>query len=225
MSAAPVQNKDIPMKEKISDELRKVYKDILIKHLDERTLKEDKINYWMENILTEAKQYFINKFPTHDLFLYIYICPRDVYFRSHHSSISLFNTDWSDSVSFQTDNLYSVLYFFYYLHSELKYSLDKFENEIILKGNEIMGKYLDERKYNYDKVTSYNKSINDDHLDFICEKDNTCRCFSLNEIYQNPIKSKYYFRYLSHGKDIYSKLFQTYVNDSLTCCHILFFFK
>ena len=225
MEAPTVQVKDIPIKEKINDDLKNVYKDILIKHLDERTLKEDKINYWMNNILTDAKQYFINKYPKYDLFLYIYICPRDVYFRSYNSSISLIDSDWNNSVDLQTPNLYSVLYFFYYLHFDLKYSLDEFENEIILKGNEILGKYLDERKYNHDKVTNYNKNINDEHLNFIVKKDNSLKCFCLNEIYQNPIKSKYYFKYLSYGKDIYSKLYQTYVNDSLTCCHILFFFK
>ena len=49
--------------------------------------------------------------------------------------------------------------------------------------------------------------------------------FFLNEIYQNPIKSKFYFKYLSYGKDIYSKIMQTYVNDSLKCYHYTFFFK
>ena len=50
------------------------------------------------------------------------------------------------------------------------------------------------------------------------------KCYETNRIIRNPI-GKYYFKYLSHGKQIYSKIFQTYTNDSLSCCHDLYFFK
>ena len=69
----------------------------------------------------------------------------------------------------------------------------------------------------------YNKIINDEHVKFIIKKGDNLRCFVLNEIYQNPIKDKFY--YLSYGKEIYLRLFQTYTNDSLTSYHIVFFFK
>lgn len=215
----------ISIKDQINNDLLKAYKEILIKHLDERVLKEDKIYSWMNNILNEAKEYFIKKYPDYDLFLYNYICPINVYFRSNSTSISIINSDWTNSVSFQTNYLYSVLYFFYYKHFNLNYTLDECENEIIQKGNELLGKYLDGRKYNYDKLPNYNNCINGEHIDFILNKENSLKCFCLNEIYQNPIQNKYYFKYLSYGKGIYLKIFQTYVNDSLTSCHNVFFFK
>ena len=108
---------------------------------------------------------------------------------------------------------------------KLNYSLEEYENEIIQKGNDILIKYLEERKFNYDKCYNYNKDINNEHCNFIVEKENKCRCYILNEIYKNPIQNKYYFKYLIHGKEIYSKIIQTYSNDSLTCCHYVFFFK
>ena len=107
----------------------------------------------------------------------------------------------------------------------MNYFLDEYEDEIILKGNEIIEKYLDGRKYNYDKLTNYNDGINSEHINFILSKKIYLICFCLNIIYPNPLKSKYYFKYLSYGKEIYSKIFQTYTNDSLKCNHYIFFFK
>ena len=91
-----------------------------------------------------------------------------------------------------------------------------------------MIKYLEDRKYNHDKLNTYNNNINNDQIDFILKKknkDEAIRCFFINEIYKNPIKGKYYFKYLIYGKEIYNKFIQTYSNDSLTCVHYLYFFK
>ena len=84
---------------------------------------------------------------------------------------------------------------------------------------------MNERKYNYNKLPNYNNSINEEDIEFILKKENSLNFFCLTEIYQNPIQNKYYFKYLSYGKEIYMKIFQTYVNDSLTSCHNVFFFK
>ena len=225
MSTPAPANSTTSIKEEISNDLAKKYKEILIKYLDDRPFKEDKVKLWMNNILMDAKEYFIKKYPNYDLFLYNYICARNVYFRSKSTSISLVNSDWCDSSDFLSDNLYGVLYYFFYKKTNLSYSIEESEAEIIQKGNELLGKFLDERKYDYDKVQNYNQNINDEHINFILSKEKYCRCFCINEIYQNPIQNKYYFNYISHGKSIYSKIFQTYVNDSLISCHILFFFK
>ena len=225
MNAPSPANSNILKKEEIYNDLDKTFKEILIKHLDERAIKEDKIYSWMNNILTEAKEYFIKKYPDYDLFLYNYICSRNVYFNSNQTGISIIESDGIMNVCIQTDNLYSILYYFFYKCDNLDYSLDNIENEIIKKGNVLLSKYLNERKYIYDKVAEYNKSINDEHVNFIFQKENYLRCFVLNEIYQNPIKGNFYFKYLSYGKEIYLRLFQTYTNDSLTSYHIVFFFK
>ena len=95
---------------------------------------------------------------------------------------------------------------------------------IIQKGSDILKKYLQDRNYG-EECTNYNKYINEEYSDFILKKEKNLRSFFLSHIYQNPIQGKYYFKYLSHGKNIYSKFVQTYENDSLNCCHYLFFFK
>ena len=212
--------------DKIDDDLQKAYKDLLIKHLDDRTFKEEKIKGWMNNILIEAKEYFIKTYPDYDLFLLIFIYPKNVYFKSNCSSISLLNIDSSSSVNFSTDNLYAVLYYFYFKRYNLEYSLDEYEDEIIQNGHEILKKHLDERKFDYNKIGNYNLDINNDFNNFILEKEKKqIRCFTVNEIYQNPIKAKYFFKYLCHGKNIQTKIFHNFLNDGLICCHSLYFFK
>ena len=222
-SAAEIPH--LSTKEEIEIDIKNYYKQILKKHLEDRIIKEEKIKSWMNNILIDSKEYFINKYPNYDLFLYIYVCPRNVYFRGKCSSISILKKDSCNSIDLQTEYLYCALYFFFYTKADLTYSLDEYEDEIIQKGNEILDKYLEGRKYNYDKLAEYNEGINSEYNDFILSKEKQLRSFGLNEIYQNPIKSKYYFKYLSYGKNIYSKIFQTYTNDSLKCNHYHFFFK
>ena len=58
MSSAPPINSEISINKQITNDLKKAFKDILEKYLDERILKEDKINSWMDNILADTKEYF-----------------------------------------------------------------------------------------------------------------------------------------------------------------------
>ena len=225
MTAPTAVNSTTSIKEEIRNDLNKKYKEILIKHLDDRPFKEDKVKLWMNDILMDAKEYFIKKYPNYDLFLYNYICARNVYFRSNYTSISLVDSDCCDITEFKSDTLYSILYFLCYKKTNLSYSIEENEAEIIQKGNEILGKFLDERKYDYDKALNYINNINQEYTDFILTKEKYCRCFFISEIYQKPIQNKYFFKYISHGKSICSKIFQTYVSDYLISCHNLFFFK
>ncbi len=110
-SAIPISNTTI--KEQMVSDLKEYYKKILIKHLDDRVIKEDKIKNWMNNILIEAKEYFIKKYPDYDLFLNIYVCPKNVYFRAKCSSISIQKTDKASLIDLSTEYLFSVLHFFF----------------------------------------------------------------------------------------------------------------
>ena len=223
MSAAPVDS-ELPIYKQITNDLSKAYKDILIKYLDERILKEDKVYIWINNILNDAKNYFVQKYPDYDLFIFINVCPINIYFYSGSYSISSPNIDWCNYVCLKTDHLYCSLFFFFYKHYDLNYNIDEHEALIIQEGNEILKNILKDKKFGND-CKKYNKKINSEHPNYVVQIEDKLRCLFINEIYQNPIQGKYYFKYLSHGKDIYSKIFQTYDNDSLTCNHYLFFFK
>ena len=227
MEAAKPASSDNPnksLKDEILDDLKKEYKQILINHLDEREYKDEKIKIWVNNILTDAKNYFIKKYLDYDLFLFCLVSEKGVYFKQISNFAGITKIDNSDFVDFETNTLYVVLNFFYFKHYNLSYSLEECESDIIRKGNELLNKYLEDRKYIAEKITEYNKVINNDHVNYILEKENKLRCYALNRIFKNPVK-RYYYKYLVHGKEIYSKIFQGYSNDSLTCGHEVFFFK
>ena len=59
MTAPTAVNSTTSIKEEIRNDLKKKYKEILIKHLDDRPFKEDKVKLWMNDILMDAKEYFI----------------------------------------------------------------------------------------------------------------------------------------------------------------------
>ena len=167
--SAPPPISELPKNKQITNDLIKEYKNILEKYLDGRAIKEDKINIWMNNIIADAKEYFIKKYPDYNLFLHIYICPKDFYFSSYQSSISIPNKDWTDSVTFSTNDLYSCLYFFFYKECNLNYEIEDYESLIIKKGNEILKKYLQDRKYG-EECKKYNEYIDQEYSNFILSK-------------------------------------------------------
>ena len=175
--------------------------------------------------MVDSKEYFIKKYPDYDLFLLCLICDRNVYFKEDCYQISVLETDAGDFVDFQTEYLFCTLDFFYFRHYDLDYVLTDIESDIIKKGNEILLKYLEDRKYNADKISNYNNSINDEHNLYILEKCNKLRSYTFTKIFKNPIEGKYDYNYLIHGKDIYRAIFQSYQNNSLLCTHDIFFFK
>ena len=128
-SAAPICQ-ELPIKQQITNDLKKKYKNILEKHLEGRIITENNINSWMNNILIDAKNYFTSKYPDYDLFLYVFVCPRNVYFYSNSISISSSKTDLDDSTTFITNDLYSLINYFFYKRLELTYELEESENEI-----------------------------------------------------------------------------------------------
>ena len=218
----PIYNKD-----EMNNNLKLKFKEILIKHLDDRSFKDEKVKSWTNNILNEAKEYFIKKYPDYNIFLLNFIYPKNIYFLAKDATISVINSDCCNFVNFSNDGLYCCLYYFFYKNYNFNFNLnlDDYESEIIQKVYEILGMHLDERKFVYDKLANYNKNINEDITKYILEKEKNLRCFCINEIYQNPIKGKYYFKYLNYRKQIYSKFFFNYTNDSLICRNSIYFFK
>ena len=112
----------------------------------------------------------------------------------------------------------------FYKNCNLNYYIEKYEDEIIEKGNDIIEKYLGNRKFSQENAEKNNIIINREHINFILEKEKLLRCFMVNKIFRKPISGKYFFKYLSVGKRICSKIFQTYSNENLKCIHFAFFF-
>ena len=217
---------DSTIREEITEDIEFSFKYILAKNLDDiKYFDEDKAKIWSNNILNEAKKYFCEKFPNYDLFLFNSIYPKNIYFSSKQYSISVTKTDWCNVLNYNSENIYSALYYFFYKHYNLTYNIEDIEPEIIQKGNEILEKHLEGKKFNYSKSLEDCSNINIEYINYILSKENKLRCYAICKIYDKPIKGKYVFKYISQGKSICSKLFNTYINNKLICRHFLFFFK
>ena len=226
MEAPTPMASDITIREEISKDIEFTFKNILAKNLNSiKIFEEDKAKTWSNNILNEAKEYFSDKYPDYDLFLFNSIYPINIYFSSKQYSISVVKTDWCGVLSYSTDKIYSALYYLFYKKYNLIYNIEDIESDIIQKGNEILEKHLDGKKYNYNKSLEDCNKINEDYINYILSKNNKLRCYAICSIYEKPIKDKYVFKYISHGKEICSKIFNTYINKKLICRHFLFFFK
>ena len=212
-------------KEKIESDLTSKYKQILKNHLEGRPFKENKIKTWLNNILMEAKEYFINKYSGYDIFLFTQLRANSITYRSNSNCIIVVGTDGHNFAEYETDDFYCILRFCYFKHYDLNYNIEEYEDDIIQKGDEILKKYLEDRKYIRENAEKNNLSINDEYVNFILGKEKYLRMFTINKIYKKPIVGKYFFKYLCHGKNIYSKIIQTYDNEYLQCVHFTFFFK
>ena len=229
MEAAPPSNygniENIQDKAKIKSDLIKKYKEILKNNWEGRTLKDGKINSWLNKILIDAKEYFIEKYPNYDIFIFVQIVPDVIDYLSNANSIYIAKTDGFSFADYQTDEFYCLLRFMFFVHYDLDYSIEEYEDEIIQKGDEILRKYLEDREYIEENVKQYNLSINEEFVNFILTKENSLRVCTINKIYKKPIEGKYFFKYLCHGKNVNSKIMQTYENNNLRCVHFTFFFK
>ena len=212
-------------KEIIKSDLIGKYKEILQIHLEDRTFKEEKVKSWLNNILLDAKDYFVKKYKNYDIFLFAQIAPRNLYYRSNADAILIDDSDAHNFVDYYNEFFYCILRYIFYRHYDFDYSIEKYEDEIIQKTNEILKKYLEDRKFNKENNEKNNININSEIVNYILEKEKNLRIFTINKIYKKPLLGKFCFKYLSYGKNIYSKIIQTYDNEDLECIHFLFFFK
>ena len=100
-------------KEEMINDLKNSFKNILEKYLDDREIKDEKMNNWMNNILIDAKEYFIKKYPNFNIFIQVYVKPRNIFFNSNTNVLYSKNSDDYDYTSIKTDYLYSIIYFFF----------------------------------------------------------------------------------------------------------------
>ena len=229
MEAAPPTNfktvENTSDKDQIKSDLKVKYKEILKVHLEGRALNEQKIKTWLNNILIDAKEYFIKKYKDYDIFLFTQIVPNKIVYRSNANGILITKTDAHNFVEYQNNDFYCILRFMYFKHYNLDYNIEEYEDEIIQKGDVILKKYLEDRQYIQENAEKNNVSINDECVDFILGKEKYLRVFTINKIYQKPVNGNYFFKYLCFGKSVYFKIIQTYENDYLQCVHFTFFFK
>ena len=134
-------------------------------------------------------------------------------------------TDEESFAEYAADTFYCILRFFFFKHFDLNYNIEQSEDEVVRKGDEIIRKFLEGREYTPENANKYNRDITYEYANFIAKKIKNPRMLTINKIYKKPIDGKYFYKYLCHGKNIYSKIIQTYESEYLQCVLFAFFFK
>ena len=206
----------------MKEDLKKKGKDLLVKHLDGRTYKEEKVDEWMKNILDEYENYFKQKYPSYYSFMFLDICSKDTYFYIDYHYICVSSKETTFSCQFITDALYSCinLFFFKSFNSISNFSL---EPKIISFGNKLLYEIFDERKYD-NKMSDYCARFNKEFQSFFCSLDKRRRVLNLTFAFQKPLKN-FSYNYRAICPYHLSKIIQTFLTVDTEIYHFAFIFS
>ena len=208
--------KEKSLKEKIVEWFDKKGKEILRIHLDGRSYKEPKVNEWIQLILDEFEQYFYQKYSSYNLFLFCIVCSKSTLYYSDEKVILNADKDGQDSAVFNTYDLHSVLYFFFFNNFTSK-PCPLLEPRVITYRNKLLYELFDERKYSkilHDCCTKLNKETDKIILDL----DNNCNCLNITFAFKKPLKD---FSYNFKGKASYdlARIIQTFITSESEIWH------
>lgn len=93
----------------MKEDLKKKGKELLSKHLDGRSYKEDKVELWIKNILDECEKYFKDKYPSYYFFMFCNVCSKNTFYYKNSRGIYVNSKEGSIDPFFKTDDIYSSL--------------------------------------------------------------------------------------------------------------------
>ena len=203
----------------VLENMKKICENILFNNLKGKEYIIEKVKIWGETIITEIKDSLTKQYPEFGYGIFFYISKATAYV-SHGKCIYFQNTDNAFCVSHHNNNLYSEIRVFANKISNKKFFFDNIEEDSILKINETISSYLENKTFVFEEfkivVDNLAESIN-----LILLKRNQRPC-SYHVCYINklPIKNLY-FTYKFFNLE-YKPLFFSYSNDSLSCRCYLF---
>ena len=125
-------------KMKRENEIKKVCREILAKHLDGRKFVEDKVPNWGELVISDIHNELTKKFPGYVFGISFYLVGRGDAYCSNSRGIIYLQTDTNTSEIYKTDDLFSeVRVFANKKYSPLKNFLNNITPDEINKINKI----------------------------------------------------------------------------------------
>ena len=97
----------------IKEDLKKKGQELLIKHLDGRNYKEDKVDIWIKNILNEFEKYFKEKYSSYYLFFFCFVCSKKTFFYKDNRIICVSSKETNGNSIFKSNEIYSCLEFLF----------------------------------------------------------------------------------------------------------------
>ena len=215
-------NKNDNKEDIIEEECKKKGKEILQKHLDGRSYKESKVDEWINRILEEFIIYFKQNYPSYNIFLFCDVCPKKNLFFWNKRIISIPKKEKSSFSLFETDEIYSHLYFFFFNNFTSNQCLS-LEPKIISFGNKLLYEIFDERHYE-EKMSDYCERYNKELIDYILKLDKSKKFFSLIFAFKKPLKDLSY-NYTTTWPYQLSKIIPTFFTPDTEIIEYLFIFS
>ena len=202
------------------EELKKMAKNNLVKHLEGRTLNMDEVKSWGEMILNDLGNDLKKKYPDFCFGLFFWISNKTNY-SSNAQSIMDIKTDKNIIEIYDRNDFYSEVRIF----ACKKYSpMPNFKENIpynyLVRINKRFHDSLEGRAYICDKIPNYCQNIVNDINNILLERENRPCSFHICFINQLPMKNMHMdIKFINVD---YKPFFFSYSNDSLSSNLYLF---
>ena len=193
--------------------------EILRKHLDGRSYKEEKVYDWINFIINDFESYFYQKYPSYNLFSFCFVCSKFSFYLTDNKSILAIEEAGSKAV-FSTNDIHSAISFFFYKNF-VSFPSPYLEPKLIKLGNKLLYEIFDERKFTMglqDLCIRFNKEIGTNILEMSSGRR---RCLIITYAFKKPAK-EFCFNYRTkRGFDV-ARIIQTLITDDIEIWHFLF---
>ena len=206
----------------ILEEMKKVSKTVLEKHLDCRRFIPEKVKIWGDDIITEIYSILSQKYPQYGFCIFFYMSDITAYV-SDNRCIYYSETDVKFVVPFNTNDFYSEIRLFATKkRNNLKNFLDNINNsELLMNINKKISNFLSDRKFEFESFQKLLGNLCLEINNILLARNNRPCSYHIGFINKLPIQG-IYFHYKFFNLE-FLPIFFSYSNDSFNCRIYLFF--
>ena len=147
------------------------------------------------------------------------VCSKNTFYYDNHNNICIVNKEFLDVAVFNSDDLHSVLYFFFFQNFSSNPN-PGLEPKIISHGNKYLYELFDERKYGK-SLTDFCQNFSDKMDNCILESDKRRKCLKIIFAFKKPVKDFSYNYKLKSNYDM-ARIIQTFVSTEIEVWSFLF---
>ena len=206
----------------ILEEMKKVSKNVLEKHLDCRRFIPEKVKIWGDDIISEIYSILSQKYPQYGFCIFFYMSDITAYV-SDNRCIYYSETDVKFVVPFNTNDFYSEIRLFATKkRNNLKNFLDNINNsELLMNINKKISNLLSDRKFVFEHFQKLLDSLCLEINNLLLARNNRPCSYHIGFINKLPTQG-IYFHYKFFNLE-FLPIFFSYSNDSFNCRIYLFF--
>ena len=206
----------------ILEEMKKVSKTVLEKHLDCRRFISEKVKIWGDDIISEIYSILSQKYPQYGFCIFFYMSDITAYV-SDNRCIYYSETDVKFVVPFNTNDFYSEIRLFATKkRNNLKNFLDNINNsELLMNINKKISNLLSDRKFVFEPFQKLLDNLCLEINNLLLARNNRPCSYHIGFINKLPIQG-IYFHYKFFNLE-FLPIFFSYSNDSFNCRIYLFF--